>query len=109
DDWDDYKTRFKENNCQAVKLNEEDIGEDATLNYQMLQTLTDVTNEELKVLAEETVKDINTLGTDKETMLRVLGATKTNRRRNYYQEALFLYPELLNDAHSKKIIKDKKK
>ncbi len=109
DDWNDYKTRFKENNCQAVKLNEEDIGEDATLNYQMLQTLTDVTNEELKVLAEETVKDINSLGTDKETMLRILGATKTNKRKNYYQEALFLYPELLNDAHSKKIIKDKKK
>lgn len=109
DDWDDYKKRFKENNCQAVKLNEEDIGEDATLNYQMLQTLTDISDKELKELAKTTSNEILKIGTDKETMLRVLGATKTNYKRNYYQEALLLYPELLNDEHSKKIIKDKKK
>jgi hypothetical protein len=109
DDWNDYKKRFKENNCQAVKLNEEDIGEDATLNYQMLQTLTDISNAELKKLSSDTVKDIIKLGSDKETMMRILGATKTNKYKNYYQESLLLYPELLNDEHSKKIIKDKKK
>jgi len=109
DDWQDYKTRFKENNCQAVKLNEEDIGENASLNYQMLQTLTDMTDDELKELASDTVEDILKLGSDKETMLRVLGATKTNKKKNHYQEALLLYPELLNDHHSKKIIKDKKR
>jgi hypothetical protein len=109
DGWDDYKQRFKEHKCQAVKLNEEDIGENATLNYQMLQTLTDITDKELKALAQPTIEDILKLGSDKETMLRVLGATKNNKQKNYYQEALFLYPELLNDEHSKKIIKDKKK
>lgn len=109
DDWNDYKKRFKENNCQAVKLNEEDIGEDANLNYQMLQTLTDATSKELKQLAQHTIEDILKVGTDKETMLRILGATETNRNKNYYQEALYIYPEMLNDEHSKKIIKDKKK
>jgi hypothetical protein len=108
-DWNDYKTRFKENKCQAVKLNEEDIGEETNLNYQMLQTLTDVTDKELKQLSNDTVIDILSIGTDKETMLRILGATKTNKFKNYYQEALTIYPELLNDDHSKKIIKDKKK
>lgn len=108
-DWSDYKTRFKDNKCQAVKLNEEDIGENATLNYQMLQTLTDAKTKELKELAQATVDDILKLGSDKETMLRVLGATETNKNKNYYQEALYMYPELLNDEHSKKIIKDKKK
>jgi hypothetical protein len=109
DSWDDYKQRFKENKCQAVKLNEEDIGEDANLNYQMLQTLTDIKNSELKTLAQSTVDDILQIGSDKETMLRILGATKSNKYKNYYQEALALYPEMLNDEHSKKIIKDKKK
>jgi hypothetical protein len=109
DDWNDYKERFKKYNCQAVTLNEEDIGEDATLNYQMLQTLTDISNKELKILAQPTADDILQVGSDKETMLRILGATKTNHYRNYYQEALLLYPEMLNDAHSKKIIKEKKK
>lgn len=109
DDWSDYKKRFKDNKCQAVKLNEEDVGEDATLNYQMLQTLTDMSDKELKEIAKHTVEDIVKLGSDKETMMRALGATKTNKHKNYYQEALLLYPELLNDEHSKKIIKDKKK
>jgi hypothetical protein len=109
EDWHDYKTRFKENKCQAVKLNEEDIGEETNLNYQMLQTLTDISNKELKLLANDTIVDITNLGSDKETMLRVLGATKSNKFKNYFQEALLLYPELLNDEHSKKTIKDKKK
>lgn len=108
-DWDDYKIRFKENNCQAVKLNEEDIGENATLNYQMLQTLTDVHNEELKELSQSTINDILKVGSDKETMLRILGATDRNKNKNHFQLALTIYPELLNDEHSKKVIKDKKK
>lgn len=108
-DWDDYKTRFKENNCQAVKLNEEDIGENATLNYQMLQTLTDTSDKELKELSKHTINDILKLGNDKETMLRILGATSTNKNKNQFQLALTIYPELLNDEHSKKVIKDKKK
>lgn len=109
ENWDDYKLRFKRHNCQAVKLNEEDVGENATLNYQMLQTLTDISNQELKVIAQDTIEDIHKIGSDKDTMLRILGAIKTNKYRNYYQEALLLYPEMLNDAHSKKIIKDKKR
>jgi hypothetical protein len=42
-------------------------------------------------------------------MLRILGATETNKRKNYFQQALHIYPELLNDEHSKQVIKDKKK
>ncbi|MCA1025690.1 hypothetical protein LCM23_06270 [Cytobacillus kochii] len=109
EDWQDYKTRFKKYKCQAVKLNEEDVGADATLNYQMLQTLTDITTEELAMLAEPTIRDIERLGSDKETMLRVLGATESNKNKSHFQKALLLYPELLNDTYSKKVIKDKKK
>ena len=109
DNWNDYKRRFKENNCQAVKLNEEDIGENATLNYQMLQTLTDISIQELKEISQATSEDILKVGNDKETMLRILGATDANKRKNHFQIALTLYPELLNDEHSKKVIKDKKK
>ena len=109
DGWEDYQNRFIKYKSQAVKLNEEDIGEDANLTYQMLQTLTDFKTAELKQIANNTIKDITKIGSDKETMLRVLGATKGSPKRNHYQEALLLYPELLNDNHSKKIIKDKKK
>ncbi|MED3562269.1 hypothetical protein P4447_07360 [Bacillus xiapuensis] len=108
-DWDDYKEKFIKHNCQAAKLNEEDVSADANINYQMIQTLTDMTEEELTKISQPTIDDILQLGGDKETMLRILGATKTNKRKNYFQQALTIYPELLNDEHSKQVIKDKKK
>lgn len=110
DNWDDYKERFKKYNCKAAKLNEEEeFFHDATLTYQMLQTLTDISDEELLELASLTNKDILSIGSDKETMLRVLGATEENTKRNYYQEALFLCNELLNDEFTRQSLKDKKK
>jgi hypothetical protein len=108
-DWSDYKEKFIKHNCQAAKLNEEDISGDAKLNYQMLQTLTDITDEELEDICESTNDDILMIGSDKETMLRTLGVTETNLHKNYFQQALTIYPELLNDEHSKQVIKDKKK
>lgn len=109
DSWEDYKTRFKKFRCEACKLNVEDIGADANLNYQMLQTLTTMTDDELNELASDTIQDILNIGVDKKTMLRVLGATKENTNKNALQKALLFYPELLNDNHTKEIIKDKKK
>lgn len=109
DSWEEYKEKFKKYKCEASKLNIEDIGADANLNYQMLQTLTTMTEEELTKIAQHTIDDIVNIGSDKETMLRVLGATKENNNKNYFQKALLLYPELLNDPHSKQVIKDKKK
>lgn len=108
-DWDDYKKKFTEHSCQAARLNEEDVSADANINYQMIQTLTDMTDEELTKISQDTVQDILKIGSDKETILRVLGAAETNKRKNYFQQALSFYPELINDEHSKQVIKDKKK
>jgi len=109
DSWEDYKSKYKEYKCEASKLNIEDIGSKATINYQMLQTLTTMTEEELKTIAQESVNDIINIGTDKNIMLRVLGATKENKNANYFQKSLLLYPELLSDSHSREVIKSKKK
>jgi hypothetical protein len=109
DSWQEYKDKFIKYNCQAAKLNEEDTSGEAKLNYQMLQTLTDISDEELKEIAEDTIRDILNVGSDKETMLRVLGATKENKKKNWFQQALLIYPELLNDPHSRQVIKDKKR
>src|SRR5699024_6420698 len=77
--------------------------------YQMLQTLTDISDKELEKISQSTVDDILNIGSDKETMLRVLGATESNPFTNSFQEALMIYPELLNDVHAKEVIKDVKK
>lgn len=107
--WEEYQDKYKKYGCLGAKLNEEDPSVEGKLTYQMLQTLTDITEEELKQISDKTVNEITTLGTDKETMMRVLGATEKNKYKTALQEALLLYPELLNDDHTKEIIKNKKK
>ncbi|AZJ44151.1 hypothetical protein [Bacillus velezensis] len=107
--WEEYQGNYKKYGCLGAKLNAEDPSVEGKLTYQMLQTLTDISDEELIQMSSKTVKEITTLGTDKETMLRVLGATEKKKHRTALQDALLLYPELLNDDHTKEIIKNKKK
>jgi arsenate reductase-like glutaredoxin family protein len=108
-DWMDYRNKFKENDCQAGKCNEEeDTFTDAAIAYQMLQTLT-ITDEELEDIASLTNDDIRLIGSDKETILKRLGATKPENKKSYLQKALTIYPELLNDSYTKKMISDTKK
>ncbi|WP_416731354.1 hypothetical protein [Fictibacillus sp. JL2B1089] len=106
-DWNDYKEKFIANNCQAAKLNEENPAE-GTLSYQMLQSLYDVTDEELESLAKKTNEAIKNVGSDLETMKKVMGVTNENINKNPLQKALELYPEMFKDAHVKQSISSKK-
>ena len=108
--WDKYKEYYKKYNCQAGKCREEeDTIENAKYNYQMLQTLIDMTDRELKEICKTTINDIMNVGYDRKTMLKILGVTPSNTNMNYYQQALNIYPELLNDRYSKHILKQVKK
>lgn len=108
--WEEYKSFYKQYNCQAGICNEEDEHfTDANMSYQTLQTLTDMSDEELSALCADTVRKIVQIGSDKQTMLKVLGVVKANRNKNYFQQALEIYPELLNDCYSREILKDVKK
>jgi hypothetical protein len=108
--WGEYVENFKRYNCQAGICNEEeDFFDNAKINYQMLQTLTDFTDDELLKLAEPTNSHISKIGSDRATMLRLLGVTKGNSKKNHLQKALEIYPELLEDEHCKEIIKQTKK
>ncbi|MCP3738795.1 hypothetical protein [Rossellomorea sp. BNER] len=109
-DWEEYQDLFEEHECEAAKLNEEDTSGEATLTYQMLQTLV-MEDEELEEIASATTKDIEGLGRDLETTLRIMGVSedKDNKRMNYFQQALKLYPNLLNDKHTKEAIRKKKR
>lgn len=108
-DWDDYKEKFKKYGCTAGKCNvEEDYIPNAKFNYQMLQTLTDMTDEELEEFASRTNESIRGVTSDRETMLRVFGATKYNQNKNPFQECLSIYPELLQDAYSRDVLRSLK-
>jgi hypothetical protein len=108
--WEQYIEYYEKYNCLAGKCNEEeDIFGYAKINYQMLQTLTDMTTKELKVIANRTKTNIENIGKDRKTMLKVLGVVDSNTNKNYIQQALEIYPELLNDTYCKEILKEVKK
>ena len=109
DSWDEYKTYFKEYHCQAGRCNtEEDRIKNAKINYQMLQTLTDVTDEEIDLLAKKSVDKITNICTSKDTMMDVLGITPYNTNLTPLQEAIKIYPALLNDSYVKDTIREVK-
>lgn len=101
--WDDYKTKFNDNNCKANICNmEDDKFKKASFNYQMWQTLEDCDEKVINKFTNKIDKLIIKAYTDKNTMLELLGATNKNNDRNYLQESLVIYPELLQDYHIQK-------
>ena len=108
--WDCYKERFKNNQCEACYCNiEEDYIPKARINYQMLQTLSDMKDEEIDRLIKPTLKEIDLIGNDYQTTMRLLGATEYNKNPSYFQQALILYPELFRDPYCRDILKQTKK
>ena len=82
---------------------------DAKLNYQMLQTLTDITQDEIEQLANRSVNKILKIASDRETMLDVFGASSQYQNKNAFQECLSIYPELLSDPYTKEMLRQIKK
>ncbi|MGO4887082.1 hypothetical protein ACJ2A9_04930 [Anaerobacillus sp. MEB173] len=107
--WDDYKATFKKYQCEAsIASTEQEDHDDKTLSYQVLQTLTDMSDEQLTRIASRTRNDIDKMGNDLDVMMEVLGVTD-NENKNSFQQALEIYPNLLNDVHSKEVIRDTRK
>lgn len=108
--WEEYKQLFQEYSCNAGKCNEErDYIPNAKLNYQMLQTLTDINDEELRALAERSIDRITRIASDRATMLDAFGAAEWDDDQNDFQKCLSLYPELLSDPYTKEVLKQIKK
>lgn len=110
DSWECYKAKFKNFGCEFCYCNlEEDYISKARINYQMLQTLSDMTDEEIEQITKQTVDEIETIGFDYQTTMRLLGATDYNTDKSYFQEALTIYPELFKDQYSRDVLKQTKK
>lgn len=107
DSWDEYKTYFKKYNCQAGRCNiEEDRIKNAKINYQMLQTLTNITDEEIDQLAKKSIEKITNICTSEKTMKEALGITPYNNNLTSFQKAVKIYPALLNDTFAKDVIRE---
>lgn len=107
DSWDDYKDNFKKYNCQVGTCKEEeDRVRSSQMSYQMLQTLTDITDEEIRKIAKPAVDKLENITSNISTMLDAFGAVRGRKNLNYLQQALLLYPELLNDSYCKRRLND---
>lgn len=107
DDWNEYKTAFKEYGCHAG-IAEAEMGgvkNTVSINYQMLQSLFDMTDEEIEKLCERTVNKIKNFCATPRDALSLFGATEGNDDRTALQEALMIYPNLLNDTYLKKAMR----
>jgi len=106
DSWKEYKDFFKQYNCQAGTCKEEeDTVKNSQLSYQILQTLTDITDEELIKIATPAINKIDKLTSSVSSMLDAFGAVK-GRNLTPFQEALLLYPEMLSDKYCKRKLND---
>ena len=101
DSWEQYKEYYKKYGCSAGYTNmEEDKIKDATINYQMLQTLTDITDEEIDSIIADSQSKIDNICT-LDGMKKSFGITPYNDNMNYLQQAINLYPDLMNDEYIK--------
>lgn len=110
ENWDQYVNNFIKYNCQAGICNiEEDEMFNVTINYQMIQSLIDITDDELEILCKDSSDFIDSLAKDSKSMLKAFGATAINHNRNAFQNCLMKYPELLSDPFCRSSLKDIKR
>lgn len=109
EDFEDYKTRFKKYGCTAGRCNiEEDDIPTAKINYQMIQSLYDLSDEEIISLAKQNDEEIIDVCRNSETMLKVFGANDERKNKTGFQKCLNIYPELLADPYTKATLRDLK-
>lgn len=107
DSWEQYKEYYKQYGCTAGYTNmEEDRIKDATINYQMLQTLTDITEEEIAEIAGLSVHRLKNISSSIADIQRAFGVTPYNQNMTAFQKAIQLYPDLLNDSYVKCYLKE---
>ena len=100
--WEDYKERYKRFNCSAGVTNEEEERiKNATINYQMLQSLTDITDDEILEIAGRTIDKLNGMCSSVDSIKGMFGVTPYNQNKSAFQECIHLYPSLLNDEYAK--------
>lgn len=111
DSWEDYCDNFKKYNCTAniciSDSNKINDYEDMETNYQVLQQLINMTDDQIDLLTVDFRKIIKDIHANRDSQLKFLGATSKNKNMSYFQKALSIYPEMLKNAYVKKQISNK--
>lgn len=100
--WNDYKDKYKKYNCTAGFTNEEeDRIKNATINYQMLQSLTDITDDEIIEIAGKSIDKLKNICSSIDNIKNAFDITPYNTNKTAFQKCIELYPELMNDEYAK--------
>lgn len=101
-DWNDYKQKYHKYNCTTGYTNEEeDRIKNATINYQMLQTMTDITDDEIIDIAGRSIGKLKNICSSIDNIKNIFDITPYNTNKTAFQKCIELYPELLNDEYAK--------
>lgn len=107
DSWEQYKKFYKQYGCSAGQTNiEEDRIKNTTINYQMLQTLTDITDEEISKIINESNNILQCLCDSVENIQKAFGISPYNTEKTFFQKSVELYPNLLNDEFVKSKLRE---
>lgn len=107
DSWEQYKEFYKKYGCSAGQTNiEEDRIKNTTINYQMLQTLTDITDEEISKIINESNNILQCLCDSVENIQKAFGISPYNTEKTFFQKSVELYPNLLNDEFVKSKLRE---
>lgn len=102
DSWEQYKEYYKQYGCTTGYTNiEEDRIKNAKINYQMLQTLTDITDDEILKICQSSTDSLTHLCDSVENIKEMFGITPYNLNKTPMQKSIELYPNLLNDEFLK--------
>ena len=105
--WEQYKEYYKQYCCTAGYTNiEEDRIKDASINYQMLQTLTDITDEEILEIADNSICRLKDVSSSIENIMWAFGVTPYNLNKTAFQKSIELYPNLINDEYVKLYLRE---
>lgn len=108
--WEEYKYYFKKYGCEfsCCNVEEENIPK-AKINYQMLQTLTDMSDKEIEKITQQSKFEAENIGKDFRTTMKLIGAVEENEEKSWFQKAVMIYPELFRDSYSRDVLKQTKK
>lgn len=107
--WDLYKHYFKLHNCEFAICNmERETFNDSKLNYQMLQTLFNATEDELTQLLSHSKNLIDNATSSIENVLNFVGVKEVDKNRRNILEAVALDSNVIADKYFKRIVKEKK-
>lgn len=107
DSWMQYQEYYHQYGCAAGFTNpEEDRIRNTSINYQMLQTLTDITDDEIRLIAKPSIDKLENMTASVENVLDVFGVTPYNTNKTAFQKSLELYPDLLNDNYCKYYLRE---